>query len=73
MQRRGNFDRFDATHGLGRRAPLRTGGCASRGAEIFEAQHDVEAVCAMLGHVRPETTQIHTQIRPPQIKRAVQV
>jgi Phage integrase family len=30
--------------------------------EILEAQHDLEAVRAMLGHVRLETTQIYAQI-----------
>jgi site-specific recombinase XerD len=40
--------------------------------EILEAQHDLEAVRAMLGHVRLETTQIYAQIRPAQLKRAVE-
>ena len=35
--------------------------------EILEAQHDLEAVRAMLGHVRLETTQIYAQIRPAQL------
>jgi site-specific recombinase XerD len=34
--------------------------------------HDLEAVRTMLGHVRLETTQIYAQIRPAQIKRAVE-
>jgi len=38
--------------------------------EILEAQHDLEAVRAMLGHVRLETTQIYAQIRPAQLKRS---
>jgi site-specific recombinase XerD len=40
--------------------------------EILEAQHDLEGVRAMLGHVRLETTQIYAQIRPAQLKRAVE-
>jgi integrase/recombinase XerC len=40
--------------------------------EIMEAQHDLEAVRAMLGNVRLETTQIYAQIRPAQLKRAVE-
>jgi integrase len=32
--------------------------------EILKAQHDLEAVRAMLGHVRLETTQLYAQIRP---------
>ena len=40
--------------------------------EILVAQHDLEAVRAMLGHVRLETTQIYAQIRPAQLKRAVE-
>ena len=39
--------------------------------EILEAQYDLEAVRAMLGHERLETTQIYAQIRPAQLKRAV--
>lgn len=30
--------------------------------EILEAQHDLEAMRAMLGHVRLETTQIYAQL-----------
>jgi site-specific recombinase XerD len=37
---------------------------------ILEAQHDFEALRAMLGHVQLETTQIYAQIRPAQLKRA---
>ena len=40
--------------------------------EILAAQHDLEAVRAMLGHVRRETTLIYAQIRPAQLKRAVE-
>ena len=40
--------------------------------EILEAQHDLQAVRAILGHVRLETTQIYAQIRPAQLKRAVE-
>jgi integrase/recombinase XerC len=40
--------------------------------EILETQHDHEAVRAMLGHVRLETTQIYAHIRPAQLKRAVE-
>jgi len=40
--------------------------------EILEAQHDLEAVRAMLGHVRHETTQLYAQIRPAELKRAVE-
>jgi len=40
--------------------------------EILETQHDLEAVRAMLGHVRIETTQIYAHIRPAQLKRAVE-
>ena len=32
--------------------------------EILDAQHDLQAVRAMLGHVRLETTQLYAQIRP---------
>ena len=40
--------------------------------EILDAQHDLQAMRAMLGHVRLETTQIYAQIRPAQLKRAVE-
>lgn len=40
--------------------------------EILEAHHDLEAVRAMLGHTRLETTQIYAQIRPAQLKQAVE-
>ena len=39
--------------------------------EVLEQRHDLEEVRALLGHARIDTTQIHTQIRPPQLKRAV--
>ena len=39
--------------------------------EILESSHDLEAVRAMLGHVRLETTQLYAQIRPAQLKQAV--
>jgi len=40
--------------------------------EILETQHDLEAMRAMLNHVGLETTQIYAQIRPAQLKRAVE-
>ncbi len=39
--------------------------------EILEASHDLEAVRAMLGHARLETTQLYAQIRPAQLKHAM--
>jgi integrase/recombinase XerC len=39
--------------------------------EVLERRHDLEEVRALLGHSRIDTTQIYTQIRPPQLKRAV--
>jgi integrase/recombinase XerC len=39
--------------------------------EVLERQHDLEQVRALLGHARIDTTQIYTQIRPPQLKQAV--
>jgi site-specific recombinase XerD len=39
--------------------------------EVLEQRHDLEEVRALLGHVRIDTTQIYTKIRPPQLKRAV--
>ncbi len=39
--------------------------------EVLEQHHDLEQVRALLGHVRIDTTQIYTNIRPPQLKRAV--
>jgi site-specific recombinase XerD len=39
--------------------------------EVLEQRHDLEEVRALLGHVRIDTTQIYTRIRPPQLKRAV--
>ena len=40
--------------------------------EILEQQHDLEAVRAMLGHVRIDTTQTYAQIKPAQLNRAVE-
>lgn len=40
--------------------------------EILEQQHDLEAVRAMLGHRRIDTMQTYAQIRPAQLKRAVE-
>lgn len=39
--------------------------------EALEQRHDLEKVRALLGHLRIDTTQIYTKIRPPQLKRAV--
>jgi site-specific recombinase XerD len=39
--------------------------------EVLEQRHDLEEVRALLGHVRIDTTQIYTRIRPPQLRRAV--
>ena len=39
--------------------------------EVLEQHHDLEQVRALLGHARIDTTQVHTSIRPPQLKRAV--
>ena len=39
--------------------------------EVYEAQHDLEPVRELLGHLRIDTTQIYASIRPPQLKRAV--
>jgi site-specific recombinase XerC len=39
--------------------------------ELLEQNHDVEQVRALLGHQRIDTTQIYTQIRPSQLKRAL--
>jgi len=39
---------------------------------ILEHQHDLEAVRAMLGDVRIDTTQTYAQIKPAQLKRAVE-
>jgi len=41
--------------------------------EILEHSHDLEAVRAMLGHTRLETTQLYARIRPAQLKRAVEL
>jgi len=40
--------------------------------EILETHHDLEAVRAMLGHTRIDTTQTYAQIRPQQLKRTVE-
>ena len=40
--------------------------------EIHEQQHDLEAVRAMLGHARIDTTQTYAQIKPAHLKRAVE-
>lgn len=40
--------------------------------EILEQHRDLEAVRAMLGHARIDTTQAYAQIRPAQLKRAVE-
>jgi integrase len=40
--------------------------------EILEQRHDLEEVRAMLGHTRIDTTQVYAEIRPPQLKRAVE-
>jgi site-specific recombinase XerD len=40
--------------------------------EILEQHHDLEAVRAMLGHTRIDTTQTYAPIRPAQLKRAVE-
>ena len=40
--------------------------------EILAERHDLEEVRAMLGHTRIDTTQVYAQIRPPQLKRAVE-
>jgi site-specific recombinase XerD len=39
--------------------------------EVLGQHHDLEEVRALLGHARIDTTQIHTSIRPPQLKHAV--
>jgi len=40
--------------------------------EILEQHHDLEAVRAMLGHTRIDTTQTYARIRPAGLKRAVE-
>ncbi len=40
--------------------------------EILEQHHDLEAVRAMLGHTRIDTTQTYAQIRPAQLKWTVE-
>src|SRR5881275_2817027 len=39
--------------------------------EVLERHHDLEQVRALLGHVRIDTTQIYTMIRPLKLKQAV--
>ncbi|MBA2486685.1 MAG: tyrosine-type recombinase/integrase [Nitrospira sp.] len=39
--------------------------------EVYEQHHDLEAVRALLGHARIDTTQIYARIRPPQLKQTV--
>jgi site-specific recombinase XerD len=39
--------------------------------EILEQHHDLEAVRAMLGHARIDTTRTYARIRPAELKRAV--
>ena len=39
--------------------------------EILEQHHDLDAVRAMLGHTRIDTTQTYARIRPAQLKQAV--
>jgi site-specific recombinase XerD len=39
--------------------------------EVYEEQHDLEPVRALLGHSRLDTTQIYASIRPRQLKQAV--
>jgi len=40
--------------------------------EIRETHHNLEAVRAMLGHTRIDTNRTYAQIRPQQLKRAVE-
>ena len=40
--------------------------------EILEQHHDREAVRAMLGHTRIDTTQTYARIRPAELKRAME-
>jgi integrase/recombinase XerC len=40
--------------------------------EVLEQHHDLEAVRALLGHKRLETTQLYAQIRPAELKHAVE-
>ena len=39
--------------------------------ELLEQHHDLEQMRALLGHARINTTQVYTEIRPNQLKRAV--
>jgi site-specific recombinase XerD len=38
----------------------------------LEHQHDLEAVRAILGHTRIDTTQTYARVHPAQLKRAVE-
>jgi site-specific recombinase XerD len=40
--------------------------------EILEQHRDLEAVRAMLGHSRIDTTQTYAQIRPARLKQTVE-
>jgi len=40
--------------------------------EVYDQQHDLEAVGGLLGHKSIETMQLYAQIRPPRLKHAVQ-
>jgi len=40
--------------------------------EVYEAHHDLEKVRGLLGHTRLETTQLYAQIRPAELKQAVE-
>jgi len=40
--------------------------------EVLAQHHDLEAVRALLGHKRLETTQLYAQIRPAELKQAVE-
>jgi integrase/recombinase XerD len=40
--------------------------------EILAQHHDLEAVRALLGHTRIDTTQTYARIRPAELKRAVE-
>jgi integrase/recombinase XerC len=39
--------------------------------EVLEQHHDLEAVRALLGHERIDTTQVYASIRPAQLKRSM--
>jgi site-specific recombinase XerD len=40
--------------------------------EVLAQHHDLEAVRALLGHKRLETTQLYAHIRPAELKQAVE-